>query len=93
MVWAFFVIAREDIDGGKPVYDYKPMTLKVTEDGSKYIRFIMWHQLWVTSNNLAIDDAKFQANASIRRSRFLAYAQISPRFLILTLGAERTQCK
>ncbi len=63
---------------------YKPMTLKLNEQGTKYIRFITWHQIWATTNNLAVDDAKLQITPSIRRSRFLAYAQISPRFLILT---------
>ena len=56
----------------------------MSEDGKKYIRFIMWHQLWLTSNNLEADDAKFQVTPSIRRSRFLAFSQISPKFLILT---------
>lgn len=70
----------------KPEVDhsYKPLTLKLNEDGSKYVRFIIWHQQWVTSNNLAVEDAKFQLSSSIRRSRFLAFSQISPRFLILT---------
>jgi hypothetical protein len=63
---------------------YKPLTLKLNENGSKYIRFIMWHQLWLTTNNLEEEDANLQVTPSIRRSRFLAYAQISPRFLILT---------
>lgn len=62
---------------------YKPLKLNLNEDGSKYVRFIMWHQIWVTSNNLA-DESNFQLSTSIRRSRFLAYAQVSDDFLILT---------
>jgi hypothetical protein len=65
-------------------HSYKPLTLKLNEDGSKYVRFIMWHQLWVNTNNLSDDDANLQLTTSIRRSRFLAYAQISSRFLLLT---------
>jgi hypothetical protein len=65
-------------------HTYKPLTLKLNEDGSKYVRFIMWHQIWLTTNNLDADNAKLQITPSIRRSRFLAFAQISPRFLILT---------
>jgi hypothetical protein len=36
-----------------PDYSYKPLTLKLNDDGSKYVRFIMWHQFWVsaTQNN------------------------------------------
>lgn len=63
---------------------YKPLTLKLSEDGSKYLRFILWHQIWVGTNNLGVEDSKTQLDVSIRRSRVLAYAQISPRFLILT---------
>ena len=33
----------------KPVdHSYKPLTLKLNEDGSKYVRLIMWHQMWAT---------------------------------------------
>jgi hypothetical protein len=84
----------------KPVdHSYKPLTLKLTEDGSKYVRFIMWHQMWATAtqNNPDTRDAKnelidgssnakgaWSTDLALRRSRFLAYAQISPRALILT---------
>ena len=71
--------AQSEVD-----HSYKPLTLKLDDSGHKYIRFIMWHQIWLTSNNLDEDNATFQVTPSIRRSRFLAYAQISPKFLILT---------
>lgn len=67
----------------KEDHSYKPLTLKLDKEGNKYVRFIMWHQLWVTTDNLS-DDSNLQLTTSIRRSRFLAYAQISSRFLILT---------
>lgn len=69
-------------------HSYKPLTLKLNDTGSKYVRFIIWHQQWLETSNLAKPDggevAKLQLNTSIRRSRMLAYAQISSRFLILT---------
>ncbi len=65
-------------------HSYKPLQLKLNEDGSKYVRLMMWHQIWAESNNLSDESQKTDLNLSIRRSRFLAYAQISPRFLILT---------
>ena len=65
-------------------HSYKPLKLSLNEDGSKYVRFIIWHQMWATTNNLAVEDASTQIGVSIRRSRMLAFAQISPRFLILT---------
>lgn len=63
---------------------YKPFVLKLNENGDKYIRFVLWHQTWVTTNNLSADQNRLQLSTSIRRSRFQAYAQISPRFLIHT---------
>lgn len=63
---------------------YKPMIIKFDEDGDKYLRFIMWHQIWMTTSNLSSESSNLQLHPSIRRSRFLAYAQISEDFLILT---------
>jgi hypothetical protein len=72
---------------------YKPLTLKLNDKGDKYVRFIMWHQMWTTftQNNPGTVDVngtnisdKWSFDAAIRRSRFLAFAQINPRFLILT---------
>ena len=72
-------------------HKYKPLKLSLNEDGSKYVRFIMWHQFWTkyTSNNPGTVDANGEAKDNdldfgLRRSRFLAFAQISPKFLILT---------
>ena len=52
-------------------HSYKPLTLKRNDNGSKYVRFIIWHQQWAVTNNLAIDDAKLQVSTMARRSRFL----------------------
>ena len=65
-------------------HSYKPLKLSLNEDGSKYVRFIMWHQIWAQTNNMADGAGLNDVSTSIRRSRFLAFAQISPRFLILT---------
>lgn len=71
-------------DPPKEDHTYKPLTLKLSDDGKKYIRFIMWHQLWLTTNNLEADDAKLQITPSIRRSRILAFTQISSKFMLFT---------
>lgn len=63
-------------------HSYKPLMLKLNEDGSKYVRFITWHQVWATFSANADDEVAM--DLQLRRSRFLAYAQVSPRFLILT---------
>lgn len=68
----------EEID-----HAYKPLKLNLNESGSKYVRFIIWHQQWLTTNNRE-SDAKMRLSSSVRRSRFLAFAQVSPRFLVLT---------
>lgn len=79
-------------------HTYKPLTLKLNDSGSKYVRFIMWHQFWVTAtqNNPGTRDvngnlidgtngsSQWSTDIALRRSRFLAYAQVSPRVLILT---------
>jgi hypothetical protein len=65
-------------------HSYKPLTLKLSEDGSKYVRFITWHQFWVTFRQPGEDFSDITSEFLLRRSRFLAYAQVSPRFLILT---------
>ena len=61
-------------------HSYKPLSLKLNESGSKYVRFIIWHQQWLTTNNLTAPDGgdapKLQLNSSIRRSRMLAFAQV-----------------
>lgn len=62
----------------------------LSKDSSKYIRFIVWNQIWARSmeNNpvTAINGEARNSTWDIgaRRLRFLAYAQITPRYLILT---------
>ncbi|TDK44240.1 porin [Algoriphagus formosus] len=72
-------------------HTYKPLTLKLNDDGSKYIRFLLWNQMWarVIQNNpgtldVAGNSQSTTADIGIRRARVLAYAEISPRFLILS---------
>ena len=86
-VFLFFITissAQENKEEPKEDHSYKPLTIKMSEDGKKYVRFIMWHQIWLTSQNLDAENARLQITPSLRRSRFLAFAQVSPRFMILT---------
>lgn len=78
------MLAQENAEKPEVDHSYKPLTLKLSEDGKKYVRFIIWHQQWIQTNNLAVDNATLQLTHLARRSRFLAFAQVSPRFLILT---------
>lgn len=72
-------------------HSYKPLTLKLSEDGTKYMRMIIWHQFWGSfkENNPGTLGAGGQVEPTtldfgLRRSRMLWYAQISPKFLILS---------
>ncbi len=72
-------------------HSYKPMVVKLDEKGQKFIRFITWHQVWLTHtmNNPGTLDINGEVQQSstdiaIRRSRVLIHSQISPRFIILT---------
>lgn len=58
------------------------LKVKLNEDGTKHFRLITWHQAWLTAAENSKKD--YKVDASLRRSRFLMYAQINERFLILT---------
>ena len=66
--------------------------LKVNLDstGKKYVRFIIWNQLWLRSiqhnpgTQINGENVNNSFDIGARRLRFLAYAQITPRYLILT---------
>ena len=65
--------------------------LKINLDstGSKYVRFILWNQFWtryINNNPNTVVNGENRADTwdtGLRRSRMLAYSQISPRFLIM----------
>ncbi len=74
---------------------YAPLTLKLSEDGKKFVRFITWHQLWFTTSDIGTDTRlgsddnintpeSFNVDTAIRRSRVLILAKFSPKFLLLT---------
>ena len=79
---AYVVKAQEDIGQAEEDHSYKPLLVKLSDDGKKYIRFITWHQIFVEDNDLGNSDQGFTMR--LRRSRFLGFAQISSRFMIFT---------
>ncbi len=85
MTYSLFLIQAQEKDKvtipDPSVDDYKPLTLKLNKDGSKYVRFIMWGQFWLTGTENS--SGEFKVGANLRRARFLAFAQVSPRFMIL----------
>ncbi|HEX8577747.1 MAG TPA: porin [Flavobacterium sp.] len=66
------------------------LKFNLNEDGSKYMRVIMWNQIWVRSTQLnpgtMVGDEPTSSSTDIgsRRLRLLAYAQITKRYMILT---------
>ena len=66
------------------------LKVNIKPDGSSYVRFIIWNQIWARAiqNNPGTmvngTPADVTYDIGIRRARMLAYAQISPRYMILT---------
>ncbi|WP_223284562.1 hypothetical protein [Hymenobacter qilianensis] len=67
------------------------MKVPLSPDGSKYLRFITWHQVWTryTENNTGTLRApnkpqSDQIDFALRRSRFIVLSQLNPRFLVYT---------
>jgi hypothetical protein len=66
------------------------MKLNLNPEGSKYIRFIAWNQIWFRASQLnpgsAVGGEQINTNYDIgaRRIRMLAMAQVSNRYMILT---------
>lgn len=66
------------------------LKVKLNEDGSKYFRLLTWHQVWLRYNENNTGSTRLGEEQSstvdfgLRRSRFLMYAQLNKRFLIVT---------
>lgn len=67
------------------------MKVNLSPDGTKYLRFITWHQIWsrYTENNTGTLRApgkpqSDQFDFALRRSRFIVLSQLNPRFLVYT---------
>ena len=66
------------------------LKINLKEDGSKYLRFIAWNQIWMRSSEMNPgtmingDEATTSNDIGSRRLRLLMYAQITPRYMIMT---------
>lgn len=56
------------------------MVVKLNEDGSKYMRFLLFGQTWFQDHEGTHANDGF----SIKRARIIAYSQLNDRFLLLT---------
>jgi hypothetical protein len=78
----FALLTFNAFSQGSPDYG-GGMKVNFNEDGSKYMRFITWGQVWAQYNdNMPEGEKAF--NTTLRRARFITYAQLTPKFLILT---------
>lgn len=65
---------------------FKPLKFNISEDGSQWLRFILWNQVQLNSNDLDGND-DFKLTPNIRRSRLLALAQVTPKvFTYIHIG-------
>ncbi|WP_262386010.1 hypothetical protein [Hymenobacter sp. BT491] len=67
------------------------MKVNLSPDGSKYLRFMTWHQVYVRYNENNTNTLRApnkpqhsQIDFGLRRSRLVILAQLNPRFLIYT---------
>lgn len=93
-IWPLFlvicILMASSVQGqGSDIYQ-NGLSLKIDSSGKKYIRFIFWNQVWMRSmqhnpgTQVNGENSNHTWDVGARRIRFLAYAQISPRYLILT---------
>ncbi len=75
------LLSTQVFSQGSPDYG-SGMKIKFNEDGSNYMRFIAWGQMWVQYNDDVPDQQK-SIEFSTRRARLLTYAQFGSKFLIL----------
>ncbi len=66
------------------------MKFNINPEGTKYMRFIAWNQIWMRSSQMnpgtmiGDEGVSTQEDIGLRRLRLLAYAQISPRYMVVT---------
>lgn len=88
-VLALFLLSAATFSQGSTDYG-GGLKFKLNEEGSKYMRFIVWNQIWFRSEQLnpgsmvADEPTNTFSDVSNRRLRILAYAQVSPRYMIMT---------
>ena len=59
-------------------FTFKPLKFNITEDGTQWLRFILWNQTQLNSNNLDGEE-DFNVKPNIRRSRLLVLGQVTPK--------------
>lgn len=66
------------------------LKVNLNTEGSKYLRVIAWNQVWFRSTEMNpgtminSEEAESSTDIGLRRLRLLLYAQITPRYMVLT---------
>ncbi len=89
LVFVSKVQSQEEEEEKKPI-TFKPLKFNISEDGSQWLRFILWNQVQLNSNDLDSDD-DFNVKPNIRRSRLLILGQVTPKiFTYMHIGVNNT---
>lgn len=89
LLFGFSILGNFYNAQGSPDYG-SGLKLNLNQDGSKYLRFILWNQIWLKSSQMnpgtmVADEPTNNAwTIGNRRLRVLAYAQITKRYMIVT---------
>jgi hypothetical protein len=89
LIAALLFISLKGFSQGSPDYG-AGMKFNLNEDGSKFMRVIAWNQIWMRSSQMnpgtmiGGEATSTATDIGNRRLRFLAYAQVSKRYMILT---------
>jgi hypothetical protein len=89
LIVALLLLSLQVFAQGAPDYG-NGMKFNLNEEGSKYMRFIAWNQIWVRSSQMnpgtmiGSEPATTGTDIGNRRLRFLAYSQLSKRYMIVT---------
>ena len=86
---AIFLLSLKGFSQGSTDYG-SGLKFNLNDDGSKFMRVIAWNQIWFRSAEMnpgtmiGNEAASTATDIGNRRLRFLAYAQVSKRYMILT---------
>ncbi len=83
-------VQSQEEEQKKKSITFKPLKFNISEDGSQWLRFILWNQVQLNSNDLDGDD-DFNVKPNIRRSRLLILGQVTPQiFTYIHFGVNNT---
>lgn len=89
LIAALLLLSVKAFSQGSPDYG-AGLKINLKDDGSKYLRVLAWNQIWLRSSEMNPgtmingEEASTSTDIANRRLRILMYAQITPRYMVLT---------